>query len=330
MIQRNPFWRAWSSPRWHFQLLRRLLHCSSSGDPSLKSPFPSYIVFSCDLELDPPWNTGSWESRTSYGLEKGLPVLVELLEAYHIRATFFSEGILAETRPEMIVALKKQGHEIGCHGYAHESYGGAYRLHWPAPSPRILTLSERRKKIIRAKAMLEETVNLPIRSFRAPYLHIDSETLAIVDDAGFLIDSSLLNTLYGKLSRPYHPLKKKIWMEGEPAKPHKIHTLVEIPITVNIRPRLLPHFPYLQIQAQSPEAAIKSIANIIALCNSLNTPAIILFVFHPWEFTYIQNPFGIATGTKRAEWVEKVIERLRSQPEIRFLTLFDAFQLLKT
>jgi peptidoglycan/xylan/chitin deacetylase (PgdA/CDA1 family) len=330
MMQRHPFWKAWGSPSWYFQLIRRRFTLRSDLDSSFRESYPAYVVFSCDLELDPPWNTGSWESRTSYGLEKGLPILIQLLEKYDIKATFFSEAVLAELRPDIIVALKRKGHEIGCHGYAHESYGGHYQLDPPAPSPKLLTVDEKKSKIFSAKEKLEDTVNSSIRSFRAPFLHVDNGTLSILDEAGFLIDSSLPNTLLGKLSKPYHPLKKNLFIEGEGnRRSDRMRKLVEIPVSVNMRPRLLPHSPYPLMHPQSLGATV-NIKHIFTLSKLRHIPAIFLLIFHPWEFSHTRNPLDIMTGTEKTEWVEELLKCLLGLPETRFQTMFELYQLWET
>lgn len=47
--------------------------------------------------------------------------LLEILEAYDAKATFFVLGTWAENNPEAMVAIATAGHEIGNHSYAHKA-----------------------------------------------------------------------------------------------------------------------------------------------------------------------------------------------------------------
>jgi len=59
-------------------------------------------------------------SRGEFGITTGIPRIVELLDKYKIRGTFFTPGVIADTYPEMIKDLHRRGHEIAHHGYFHE------------------------------------------------------------------------------------------------------------------------------------------------------------------------------------------------------------------
>jgi polysaccharide deacetylase family protein (PEP-CTERM system associated) len=46
-------------------------------------------------------------------------IILELFKKYRAKATFFVLGTVAEWYPELIEDIKKDGHEIGIHGYTH-------------------------------------------------------------------------------------------------------------------------------------------------------------------------------------------------------------------
>ena len=48
------------------------------------------------------------------------PEVLELLQQYEARATFFVLGIYAEKYPALIKSIQYHGHEIGSHGYTHK------------------------------------------------------------------------------------------------------------------------------------------------------------------------------------------------------------------
>jgi peptidoglycan/xylan/chitin deacetylase (PgdA/CDA1 family) len=58
-----------------------------------------------------------------YGMKRGLPRVLDLLDHFRVPATFFVPGMMAERYPEAIEELAGRGYEIGLHGYAHENFG---------------------------------------------------------------------------------------------------------------------------------------------------------------------------------------------------------------
>ena len=46
-------------------------------------------------------------------------IILELFKKHGTKATFFVLGTVAEWYPELIEAIKNDGHEIGIHGYTH-------------------------------------------------------------------------------------------------------------------------------------------------------------------------------------------------------------------
>ena len=314
----HPYGRAYSNPRWWRQLLRAAFVQTQVPHEWIGHKAISLIV-TCDLELDPPWEGGSWGQRGLRGIEKGLPRLLDLLDAHGIRGTFFTEGLLARLAPESVREVARRGHEVGCHGLAHESYGGRYRIDETIPHPPTLRGRTTKEATLRkAKEMLEELVEVPIRSFRAPFLHIDSESAAAVANAGFLVDSSLRNHLFGFLSAPTHIDPGKPLARSRGTLP--CHRLIEIPVSVDPRPRLRSHHPYGFVeQGRRTRSVLERIIAASALAGV--APTMVLLV-HPWEFVEaFPNPFGQKHGTARAERFEHLLECLRQQGHVRSISI---------
>jgi peptidoglycan/xylan/chitin deacetylase (PgdA/CDA1 family) len=55
-----------------------------------------------------------------FGPRMGIWRILDLLEQYEIKGTFFVPGIVAENHPDLLPAFVERGHEIGLHGYFHE------------------------------------------------------------------------------------------------------------------------------------------------------------------------------------------------------------------
>ena len=54
------------------------------------------------------------------------PQILDILNEYNIKATFFVIGNLAEKNPDMIKRINEEGHAIGNHTYSH-NYNYIYK-----------------------------------------------------------------------------------------------------------------------------------------------------------------------------------------------------------
>ena len=59
-----------------------------------------------------------------YGPQVAVPRLLRMLDRRKLRTTFFIPGWVAETWPDVARSIRDAGHEIGHHGYMHESVRG--------------------------------------------------------------------------------------------------------------------------------------------------------------------------------------------------------------
>lgn len=130
-----------------------------------------------------------WEKHGSR-VEKNTRRLLDLLDRYRVRATFFVVGWTAERHPGLVREIVDRGHDIGCHSYLHRRI---YEL-----TPHQFT-----EDTIRAKTILEEITDRPVVGYRAPSYSITSRSLWALDilkDLGFSYDSSIFpihHDLYG-------------------------------------------------------------------------------------------------------------------------------------
>jgi len=129
------------------------------------------IALTFDVEKDcPPFFT------STHGVEEGLPEILKLLDKFGIKSTFFVTGDVAEKYPNAISKISKK-HEIGCHGYHHESFDKIDR--------------EKKETIKKSKELLESIINGEVLGFRAPRLLICNELYRVLEDLGFRYDSSM-------------------------------------------------------------------------------------------------------------------------------------------
>lgn len=187
----------------------------------------TFLLFTCDFENSPDVRFRKFKKDKR--LIIGYRHLTDILNKYDLRGTFFVEGKICANYPELVKELDEDGHEIGSHGLDHVSFTDFWPIH-PRFLPKVFPLYERKINIRKSKqAIYDITKRRPI-SFRAPYLATDEKTLMILENEGFLLDSSLYNPAFGKVSYPYHPSQNDLTSEGH-------MKILEVPITVSIIPQ---------------------------------------------------------------------------------------------
>ncbi|MCI9166749.1 MAG: polysaccharide deacetylase [Dorea sp.] len=124
-------------------------------------------------------------SLGQYGMSHGLPRLLDLLDEFQIRATFFVPGKTAEAYPEAIKEVLDRGHEIACHGYEYENFS-------------LLGYEEQRERISKAVEAIEKAGGKKPEGFRAPIGDLMLKTLDIAREHGMVYSSDLFDD-----DRPY-------------------------------------------------------------------------------------------------------------------------------
>jgi peptidoglycan/xylan/chitin deacetylase (PgdA/CDA1 family) len=117
-------------------------------------------------------------SRGEFGAKVGAPRLLELFERYGIRSTWFVPGHTADTYPELTASVAEHGHEIGNHGYLHETFD-------------LLDDDGTRAVLRKANDTLERVTGFRPRGFRLPAGDGGPALFDILLEEGFLYDSSM-------------------------------------------------------------------------------------------------------------------------------------------
>jgi peptidoglycan/xylan/chitin deacetylase (PgdA/CDA1 family) len=117
--------------------------------------------------------TASPVSRGEFGPRVGLPRILDLLKRKKVRATFFVPGHTAVSFPEEVLHIRDAGHEIGSHGYCHES-------------PVTLSLSEEAENLTRSIAKLQSILGADFRplGYRSPAWDLSENSIAILESQG--------------------------------------------------------------------------------------------------------------------------------------------------
>ena len=149
--------------------------------------FVLFLTF--DLDVDSAERLRGEEpislSRGRFAERAGLKKVLDVLDMFGLKATFFVPGWVAERYPYLVSEIKRRGHEIAAHGYMHERLD---RLDY------YKELSVFKKMV----SALERVVGERPRGFRAPYWRFSFNTINNIVDNGFLYDSSLMDD-----ERPY-------------------------------------------------------------------------------------------------------------------------------
>lgn len=119
-------------------------------------------------------------SQGAYGPRVGVGLILDLLERFALRATFFVPGWIAERYPDVVQRVHRMGHEIGHHGYAHE---------WPDPD----RPEAERELFARGLAALERVTGETPVGFRSPAWELTPATLDLLREHGFAYSSNLMD-----------------------------------------------------------------------------------------------------------------------------------------
>ncbi|MBL4711827.1 MAG: DUF3473 domain-containing protein [Gammaproteobacteria bacterium] len=142
-----------------------------------------------------------WD-RIPLRVENNTHRILDLFDEYQVKATFFTLGWVAERANKLILEIAQRGHEVACHGYSHQL---VYNQ-----SPEVF-----REETIRAKNILEDIIQQPVRGYRAASYSITEKSqwaLDILAESGFIYDSSIFpvrHDRYGMPDTPKHPYMLK-------------------------------------------------------------------------------------------------------------------------
>lgn len=121
----------------------------------------------------------SFMSMREYGPSVATERILDLLDDYNIKASFFIPGFVAETHVDLVKEIKNRGHEIGHHGYMHEP-------------PATLTKDQEAEVLDKGIAILEGITGEKPIGYRSPSWELSEDSLPLMADRGFLYDSSLM------------------------------------------------------------------------------------------------------------------------------------------
>lgn len=226
-------------------------------------------------------------------LENQIEKVLDLLDEFGKKATFFVLGWVAKHRPEVVKSIHRRGHEIASHGLNHDLVT-------------TMDAARFRAETLETGQRLEDLTGRQLHGYRASNFsirHQNSWAFDILAELGYSYDSSVYpigRKRYGIPGFPREPVKLKLASGG---------ALLEFPLTT------------LKAAGKTLPVAGGGFFRFYPLCitrhaiNSLNRKGIPAVIYlHPWEFD--QEQPRIRKGNAQKIWMhyhnlDKTENRLR-------------------
>jgi peptidoglycan/xylan/chitin deacetylase (PgdA/CDA1 family) len=194
------------------------------------SPGEGSICLTFDFDTMAAW-MGSFKavtpgvlSRGEFGGRVGIYRVLDVLDRYQIPATFFIPGYTADSFPDAVKEIARRGHEIGHHGYLHES-----------PTEYLGDPGGERAMYEKGTEALERVAGVRPAGYRSPGWDLTENSIRLLAELGFRYDSSQYDS-------PRIPQR----IRGVPRTPYRLELgegreIWEYPVTVwPVRGRSVP------------------------------------------------------------------------------------------
>lgn len=232
------------------------------------------VVFGFDMETD----VGSWTPFYE-GVKHGTPVILDILARRGITATFFFTGDAARKHPDVVQAVKAQGHEIGAHTLFHETIGDSL---FDIPGMMPILKEEVPRRLALCTEWIEQVAGVRPVSFRCPRLFGSTTVVNTLDALGYVADATYPMYYFRERLRPYHPSREDWTKEGNLG-------IVELPAFADLSMeskdpygRDMDQWPLFRTEGAS--ALMKHIEGFAGYCAARGIEPFLCFYFHPWEF----------------------------------------------
>lgn len=242
------------------------------------------VLLSFDIEeFDMPFEYGkdiSFEDQIAIS-KAGTIAILDILDKYSVKATFFCTVTFAENIPDLIKRITETGHELASHGYYHSDF--------------------KPEHLLQSKLKLEELSGKEIMGYRmARMMPVDEKE---IEKAGYTYNTSINPT--------YLPGR---YNNFNISRTHFIKdNVLQIPASVSPVIR----FPLFWLSFHNlPLGIYKTFASW-----TYKKDKYLNIYFHPWEFTDLSDfeRFGFPayvmknTGTKMIKRMEALISWMKSK-----------------
>lgn len=184
------------------------------------------VMLSFDLEF---WYETDWlkpylpsDYQANDYLKEQVELILDLLDKYKAKATFFTTGSVSQKYPHVIKEIAQKGHEIASHGFSHKEI---FKL---GPEKFEQELGE-------SKQILEQITGKEVKGFRACRFSLSEATkwaLPLLKRYGFKYDSSCFPMKTGSYGISSFPNKIYSIDFGNIFRENKESGITEIPLTI--------------------------------------------------------------------------------------------------
>lgn len=245
---------------------------------------------SVDVEDDFSKPSRNLNQRTWEGV-KNLDKVLGIFERHNVSANLFITGQTMERFPELVMKWSKD-YEIACHSFTHSFWNN-------------LNFKQRQKELRDFAKLYKEILKKSVRGFRAPSHIIDEEGIKLLQDMGFLYDSSIVphylffNKYRGYKKRaplsPYYPSRANCRKKGN-------MKILEIPVSgfilgIPLWGSWLKHIPLINYK------------NLL----KVHSPEFLTLSMHSWDVVYFKGKIFKNSATKFQKILEKIILLLEKQ-----------------
>jgi peptidoglycan/xylan/chitin deacetylase (PgdA/CDA1 family) len=274
---------------------------------------PCSVCLTLDFDSFSCWihafglNTPTHMSKGEFGARVGVPRILKLLAKYGIKATFYVPGHTVDSWPKVVEEIAAAGHEIGHHGYAHES-------------PVSLSRDQEKRNLERGMASIRRVLGKEPVGYRSPSWDLSAHSLELFKEFGFEYDSSLMGhdfELYwcriGDV--PHADKGYEFGRETE---------IVEVPVSWSLDD--FPQFEFLYLN-QTVLPGLSAPSKVLE-----SWSADFDYMYRNVEngvFTLTCHPQFIARGGGRLMMLEKLIHHIRGYAGVEFKRVQDVVAAFK-
>jgi peptidoglycan/xylan/chitin deacetylase (PgdA/CDA1 family) len=146
------------------------------------------VMLSFDLDAETMWTARDPKnadrpvvmSQGAYGWKVGMPRILDLLDRYGIKATFFIPGLVIQQRWALCEEVLRRGHEI-----AHHSWSHAWIVN--------LTAEQEREEMERGLEIIQKLTGKKPAGWRSPAAEFSQITLPLLLEKGFRYSSNMMD-----------------------------------------------------------------------------------------------------------------------------------------
>ncbi|KAB8239482.1 chitin deacetylase [Aspergillus alliaceus] len=154
--------------------------------------------------------------------------LLDLLNEYGARSTFFMIGDGSQAYPDVIQRMRREGHQVASHTYDH-------------PSLPSLSYDQTVQQMTRLEAVLQPAMGDIPTYMRPPYFDINDQVLGVMRDLGYKVITSSIDTKdyenndHTRIDHSYEKFVNELNAGGSIVLAHDIHEQT----VVNLARRML-------------------------------------------------------------------------------------------